>query len=132
MQNLLKSFAVGVSSGLVTYAVSIYTLGYTSAFAMPLDFSLKVWQALMVFGIGASLVALLIHFFALQTLAAKVTPALAGFVISVVLTLFITDQLTLGYKAIVAWLVGALLATVIHSRLRSNNSFKPKPLRGSA
>jgi hypothetical protein len=130
MQHSLKSFAVGLASGLLTYAASSYTLGYTSAFVMPLGFPLALWGALVVFGLGASLVALLIHFLAIRTLAAQAIPALAGFVISVVLALLVTDQLTFGYRAIAAWLVGALLASATHSRLRSNNSFKPNPLRG--
>ena len=132
MQQSLKSFAVGIGSGAVTYAASIYTLGYTSAFVMPQDVPLMLWSAVVIFGLGAALVALLVHFGAIRVLAANVLPALAGFVAITVLALAVTGQLTHGYKASVAWLIGALLASAIQAWLRSNNSFKPNPLRGSA
>jgi hypothetical protein len=98
---------------------------------MPQGFPLAVWSAVVVFGLGATLVAFLIHFVAIRTLGAKVIPALAGFFVSVVLALLVTNQLTYSYKAVAAWLIGTLFASAIHSRLRSNNSFKPNPHRGS-
>jgi len=132
MQQSLKSVAIGTVSGVLTYAASIYTIGYTSALAMPPGFSISLWQAVVIFGLGASLVAFLILLVALRLFPAKATPAFLSFAVAAAFALAIAGLLPLGFKALIAWLVGALLAAVTHNRLRPNNSFKPKPLRGSA
>jgi hypothetical protein len=44
----------------------------------------------------------------------------------------LAGQLTFGTKVLVAWGVGALLASLIYRKLRPNKSFKPTPLRGAA
>ena len=132
MQQLFKSIAAGIASGVLTYAASIYALGFTNAFVMPQGFPLVLWQAVVVFGIGATLVALLLHLLAIRLLAAKSLPAFVAFAVTGVVALAASGLLTHGGKAIAAWLLGALLASLAHRQLRPNNSFKPKPLRGSA
>lgn len=127
-----KSCAAGVASGVLTYVASIYALGYTNALVMPRGVALAAWEATAVFGLGAALVALLIHFFAIQALAARILPALAGFVATVVSALAATGQLASGGKAIAAWLIGVLLASAAYGLLKSHNAFKPRSLRGSA
>ena len=132
MQHSLKSIATGVVSGLLTYFASIYALGFTNALAMPQGFPLALWEAAVVFGLGAMLVALLIHFLAVRVLASKTLLAFMTFAATAVVALATTGLLTHGGKAFAAWLIGALLASVANNRLRSNNSFKPMPLRGTA
>ncbi|MGY0799011.1 hypothetical protein ACW7G0_08165 [Lysobacter sp. A286] len=132
MRQSLKNIAAGVVSGGLTYAASIYTLGFTNAFVMPRGFSLAFWEAAVVFGIGALLVALLIHFLSIRLFAARSALAFAAFAVTGLVSLAASGLLVHGGKALAAWLLGALLASVLHIRLRPNNSFKPKPLRGSA
>lgn len=119
MQQQIKSIAVGIASGLVTCGISIYTLAYTHAWAMPQDFSLALWDAAVVFGLGAMLVALLVHLIAILTLATTALPALAGFAGSVILAAAATGQLAFAGKAIAAWLIGALMASAIQRQLKS-------------
>jgi cell shape-determining protein MreD len=57
--------------------------------------------------------------------------ALLGFLLGYVASMAVAGILQTGIKMLLAALIGALLATGI-ATLRSNNSFKPKPLRGSA
>jgi hypothetical protein len=132
MQQSLKSSAAGVVSGGLTYFSSIYALGLTNAFTMPHGFPLALWEAAVVFGIGATLVALLIHFLAIRLLAARALLAFAAFAVTGLVCLAVSGLLTHGGKALAAWLLGALVASALHTRLRPNNSFKPNPLRGSA
>ncbi|MBW8368883.1 MAG: hypothetical protein K0M70_13615 [Arenimonas sp.] len=132
MQQSLKSIAAGVVSGVLTYAASIYALGFTNAFVMPHGFPVVFWDAAVVFGLGAMLVALLIHLLALRVFGASVMLAFTVFATTAVVALAATDLLMHGGKALAAWSIGAFLASVAHSRLRSNNSFKPNSLRGSA
>ena len=129
MQQSIKSIATGVASGLLTYFVSIYALGFTNALAMPRGFPLALWEAAVVFGLGAMLVASLIHFLAVRVLAAKTLLAFMAFAVTEVIALAATGLLAHGGKALAGWLIGALLASLANSRLRSNNSFKPKLLR---
>ena len=129
MQQSVKSIAAGVVSGGLTYVASIYALGFTNAFAMPHGFPLALWDAAVVFGKGAMLVALLIHFLAIRLFAAKTLLAFAAFAVTGVAALAASGLLTHGGKALSAWLIGVLLASVAHSRLRPNNSFKPKTNR---
>lgn len=131
MLKSFRSFAVGGVSGALTYAASIHTLGYTSAFVMPRGFPAAIWYPTVVFGLGASLVAFLIHLVALRTISAKVVPAFISFSAAVVFSLAIAGQLPLGLEALIAWLAGTLLASAAHNRLRHRNSSKSNPLRGS-
>ena len=131
MRTFFKSVAIGVASGAATYFASVYALGYTSAFAMPHGFPLVLWEPAAVFGLGAGLVALLIHLISIRVFSPKPAVAFAAFAMTVVLALATTGLLALGIKTLAAWLLGSLLATAAHSWLRPNKSFKPKPLRGS-
>jgi hypothetical protein len=132
MQQSIKSIGVGVVSGGLTCVASIYALGFTNAFAMPRDFPLAIWDTIMVFGLGAMLVALVIHFFAIRLFATTTVLAFAAFAATVVVALAISGQLTHGGKVLTAWLLGALLSSLIHNRLRPNSSFKPSPHQGGA
>ncbi|MGV8940350.1 MAG: hypothetical protein ACOH1P_02290 [Lysobacter sp.] len=132
MSQLLKSLMVGVVSGVLTYVVSVRLIGYPVAIAMPRGFPLARWDAVVVFGLGAALVALLIHFLAIRVLAARIFPALLGFAATVVLALAVAGLLTDGGNAIAAWLIGALLASAALALWVFRNSSKSKPLRESA
>ena len=127
MSQFLKSTAAGVLSGGLTYAISIYALAFTNALVMPHGFPIALWETVVVFGLGAVLVAFLVHFLAIQLLAAKLLLAFAAFSTTGIVALAVTGLLTHGSNALAAWLIGALLASVAYSRLRSNNSFKPNP-----
>jgi hypothetical protein len=79
MQQSIKSIAIGVVSGLLTYSASVYALGFTNALAMPRGFPLALWETAVVFGLGTMLVALLIHFLAVRVLAANILLAFMAF-----------------------------------------------------
>ena len=131
MRQFVKSFATGALAGIAVYFVSIYTLARTNAFVMPESFSLVVWEWLVVFGVGATLVALVIHLTALAIFNPNRLAAFAGLTAALVLALASSGLLQTGLNTLTSWLIGALLATAI-AKLRSNKSFKPRPLRGSA
>jgi hypothetical protein len=118
-------------SGAITYLASIHTIGYTVAFALPPGIPLGAWLA-FAFGLGATLVAFVVHGIALWLFPCRVIPALASFIAVVVAALAVEGLLPTGGNALAAWLIGVLLASAVVRRLRPNNSFKPNPLRGSA
>lgn len=124
MSHSLKSIAAGILSGAFTCAASIYALAHTNAFVMPRGFPLALWEVVVVFGLGAAVVAFLIHFFSIWMLAAKSVPAFISFAGTVVVVLATTGLLVNGGTAITSWLVGALLASLVRGLLRSNPSFK--------
>ena len=132
MQGPLKSIAAGVVSGVATYFVSVAALSYTNAFVMPSWAPLALWEAVVVFGVGAALVALLAQLVALRMSQADAAWALASFLGTTLLAMGLAGQLTFGTKVLVAWAAGALLASLIYRKLRPNKSFKPTPLRGAA
>ena len=113
----LNSLVIGLVSGAVCAVVSVAALAYTNAFAMPSGLPLSLWTALVVFGLGASLVALIIHGLALRVSAARALPALIGFLVGVVAVLGYRGELTtMSHPVLIAWLIGALLASaVVHS-----------------
>ena len=129
MSQKLKSLVVGVASGVATFFLAISTLAITNALVLPNGFPLAVWDVLVVFGLGVTLVALLIHFVALAASRSHRMGALVGFALAFVICLGATGLLQTGIKALLAAVIGAVLATLIMG-LRSNNSFKPSPLRG--
>ena len=131
MQQLVKGLIVGAASGVATYFASIQALGYTMAIAMPRGFPLALWDAVVFLGLGATLVALIVHLIATRLLAAPAAPALVGFAVAAAVALAVTGQLELGYKALVAWLIGAALASAVQRWLWPNNSVKGMPLRGT-
>ncbi len=114
----LKSLVIGVASGAASAVASVAALAYTNAFAMPSGFPLALWTALVVFGLGASLVALIIHGVALRVSAARLLPALIGFLVGVVAVLGYRGELTtMAYPVLIAWLMGALLASAVVQRM---------------
>lgn len=129
MQGAIRSIITGAASGIATCAASIYALSYTNAFVMPSWASFALWEAVVVFGVGATLVALLIHFAALRAFQAKGPGAFMAFLGAALLTLMATGQLSFGVKALVAWAVGAILASLAYGKLRREESFKANPHR---
>ena len=129
MSQKLKGLVFGALSGVATYFLAISTLAITNALVMPNGFSLAVWESLVVFGLGVTFPALLIHLAALALSKSHRMGALAGFVLAFVICLGVTGLLQTGLKALLSAAIGALLATLIMAK-RSNNSFKPSPLRG--
>ena len=132
MPQLLKSRLAGAGSGAVTYFASVYAIGYTAAIAMPAGFPTAFWQAVVVFGLGAALVAFLVHTAALRIFPSRLIPALVGFTGVAVAALAVEGLLPTSFNALASWFVGALLASAVGRWLMPNNSFKPTPLRGAA
>ena len=130
MSQLIKGIASGAVSAAVCFAVAIVTLARTNAWVMPSGVSLAAWD-LVVFGVGATLVALIVHLIALKLTKPRLSYAFLGFMLTYVAIFAFNGWLQVGSQSLVAATIGALLATVI-VRLRSNNSFKPTPLRGAA
>jgi len=128
MSQVFKSLTTGIVSGLVTYQVAVYALARTSALTLPTGFSLSIWVAVVVFGLGVTLVAFLVHGIALGITRQGGLLALAAFGGTFVAYLALSGLLATGVPALTAAVIGAGLATLAAS-LRSNNSFKPKPLR---
>ncbi len=124
MKQTIIGVTVGALSGLCTYVASIYLLARTSAFVMPREFPLAVWQALVVFGLGAFAVALVIHLFALRLSSARTLPSLAGFLAIIIAALAISGLLATAHEALLAWSLGAVLASALYLWLRSNSSSK--------
>lgn len=122
MSQTLKSFVAGIVSGAITYAASIQALAHTSAFVMPRGFPLALWDAVVVFGLGAALVAFLIHVISIRIFAATDLPAFIGFAATVVAALAVAGLLAYGGNAIAWWLVGALLASLVRNLLGSRQS----------
>lgn len=132
MQKPIKSIVAGIASGIATCFASVAALGYTNAFVMPSWASPPLWEALVIFGLGAALVALVIHAIALRIFRAGAAWAFASFIGATLLALVLTGQLTYGAKTFVAWVVGALLASLAGRLLRPDEPFKSTPLRGMA
>jgi hypothetical protein len=124
MKQTIIGVIVGALSGTCTYAASIYVLARTSALVMPREFPLAVWQALVVFGLGAFAIALAIHVFAIHLSSAKALPSLAGFLATLIATLAISGLLASAHEALLAWSLGAVLASALCMWLRSNLSPK--------
>ena len=124
MKPIMIGVITGVLSGLCTYAASVYLLARTSALVMPRGFPLVMWQSLIVFGLGAFAVALVIHLLALRLSSSRVLPSLLGFMVSIIATLAISGLWVAGQEALLAWSLGAVLASAICAWLRSNPSAK--------
>ena len=131
MKRLVKSIGVGIASGAATCYASVWTIGYTMAFVMPRTFPFALWEAVVVFGLGATLVATAIHLAAVRLFTISAAPGLLGFATGLAFVLLVLGEPLLAAKAWAAWLLGALVATGKDAWLRSNNSFKGMPLRGT-
>ncbi len=128
MQIPLKSVVTGAISGIATYFISILALGYTAAFTMPKGFPLALWDALVVFGLGALLVAFAIHFTALRVFRPRRFPSFAAILIAVIAALGITGLLSNGGHALASWALGALLASLVVGWRRSDSSGLSAPV----
>jgi len=124
MQGIIKSIVAGAVSGIATYFASIYALGYTNAFVMPSWAPFALWETVVIFGLGAALVALLVHFVALHAFRAKTPLALVSFLGTTLLAMALTGQLGFGTKALIAWTVGTLLASLAYRKLRRSIKFE--------
>jgi hypothetical protein len=132
MQGPVKSVIAGIASGVVTFFVSIQAMGYTSAFVMPPGASLAAWDAFVVLGLGATLVALVVHLVALRMSRAAAPLALASFFATTCLAMALAGLLGFGAKTLAAWLVGAFLASLAHRKGWPDKAFKPASLREAA
>ena len=109
----------------------MHAIAYTAAIAVPPGFPLAAWQALVVFGLGATLVAFLVHAAAVWLFSFRVIPALVGFFAVVVAALVVEGLLPTGGNALAAWFVGASLASAVGRWLKPDSALKPGPLRGT-
>ena len=131
MKQPIKSLATGIASALLTYAASIFATGLTAALTKPRNFSSGFWELLVVFGLGALLVAFAIHYLSIRRMAAQPLLAFVGFALTGIVAILASGLLAFYYKVLIAWLAGAFLASVLYRWLRPNNSFNPMPLRGT-
>jgi hypothetical protein len=129
MRQALKSIAVGAASGVLTFVISVLATGYLP---VPSQVPYALWELVVLLGVGATLVAFLIHFYSLRRLGARAYLALIGFALTIASIVVLSGLVAFLYKTLCAWLIGAILATVAQLWLWPNNSFKPNPLRGSA
>lgn len=120
MPPYLKSFTIGVMGSVAVLALSTYTLAISSAFAKPSSVPMPIWEWLVVFGLGAALVAFVVQLVAVLALKAQAWPALAGFALSMAVILLVSGLFPTSSKALVAWLAGALLAAILASVIRRN------------
>jgi small-conductance mechanosensitive channel len=95
---------------------------------MPGTMPTMVWEWVVIFGLGATLVALVIQFAAIALFKVAAWPALAGFITSAAVILLASGLLPSGFKTLIAWTIGAMLASLL-ARVTSNHSSKPSPLR---
>ena len=130
MLQLVKGIATEAASGIVSRAIATFALARTIAFVLPSSVPPAVWDSVVVFGLGVTLITLIVHFAALTVVKPKLSLALLGFMLTYASIFAFFGLLKTGTKALVAAAIGALLATGI-ARLRSNNSFNPMPLRGT-
>lgn len=107
------------------------TVAITSAIAMPTGMSLPLWDAVVVFGLGAALVAFLVHLLALRLSKASPLVALLVFGAVVVACVASTGALTYSLNFITAAVVGALGASLVSGKI-PNSSFWPTSLRDAA
>lgn len=120
MKETITGIIVGALSGVCTYAASIYALARTSAIVMPRGFPLVAWKALVIFGLGAFVVALVIHTLALRLSSSRALPSLAGFLVAVISALATSGLLATAHEALLAWSLGAAVASALWMWLRSN------------
>lgn len=132
MTGSLKGLLAGAISGIITSYLAVPAIGVTAAIAMPSGWPVALWSALVVFGLGAFLPALVIQFAALLMTRANAFVALASFCIATISTIAVLSGLTYAGSALAALVIGAITATATVNALWSNNSFKPNLLRGSA
>jgi len=123
MRRLLVSLGGGVVTGALIAAVTFPWLARTAAIAMPRTFNVHLWDALVVFGLGASLVAFPLMLLALRLTMARgsgVAAMLVAALLALVAALRVMDALAGGSNVLLAWAVGMLLAALVHGLWRSS------------
>lgn len=132
MRGWMTSTSAGVVSGTVTCAASLHALGYTSALVMPSWASPDAWNALVVLGVGATLVALVVHSIVLHVLRCRTALALVSFFGTTLVAMAFAGLLAMAARTLLAWLVGAFLASLAYRRLRPGAPGRTAPLGGTA
>ncbi|AWH52633.1 hypothetical protein C1924_05320 [Stenotrophomonas sp. ESTM1D_MKCIP4_1] len=118
MRRLLVSMGGGAVTGALIAVVTFPWLARTAAIAMPRSFNLYLWDAVVVFGLGASLVALPLMLLGLRLTrvrGADVATLLVSALLPLVVALKVMDALQAGSSVLLAWAVGMLLAALVHS-----------------
>ena len=117
MRRLLVPLGGGVVTGALIAAVTFPWLARTAAIAMPRTANVHLWDALVVFGLGASVVALPLMLLGLRMTRARgaeVAAMLVAAMLAVVAALKVVDALDGGGSVLLAWAVGMLLAALVH------------------
>lgn len=122
MRRMLVSTGGGVATGALIAAVTFPWLARTAAIAMPRTFNVHLWDALVVFGLGGSLVALPLTLLGLRLTRVRgtdVATLLVSALFALVVALKMMDALYAGGSVMLAWAVGMLLAALLHGLWRS-------------
>ena len=130
MRRLLVSLGGGVVTGALIAAVTFPWLARTAAIAMPRTFNVHLWDALVVFGLGASLVAFPLTLLGLRLARARgaeVVAMLVAALLALVAGLKLVDALEAGGSVMLAWAVGMLLAALVHGFWRPSPALNAQP-----
>lgn len=117
MRRLLIPLCTGAVTGGLIAAVTFPWLARTAAIAMPRSFNVYLWDALVVFGLGATLVAFPLMLLALRLASARgtgVAVMLVAALLALVAALAAMDALQGGGSVLMAWAAGMLLAALVH------------------
>ena len=130
MRRLLVSLGGGAVTGALIAAVTFPLLARTAAIAMPRTFNVHLWDALVVFGLGASMVALPLTLLGLRLTRVRgtdVATLLVSALLALVVALKVMDALYAGASVLLAWAVGMLLAALVHGFWRSSAALNAQP-----
>lgn len=130
MRRLLVSMGGGAVTGALIAVVTFPWLARTAAIAMPRSFNLYLWDAVVVFGLGASLVALPLMLLGLRLTCARgaeVAAMLVAAMLAVVAALKVMDALDGGGSVLLAWAAGMLLAALVHGFWRPSPTLNAQP-----
>ncbi len=126
---LIPIFGGAVTGGVIA-AATFPWLARTAAIAMPRTFNVHLWDALVVFGLGASVVALPLMLLGMRVTRVRgleVAVMLVTAMFAVVAALKMVDALDGGGSVLLAWAVGMLLAALVHGFWRSSAALKAQP-----
>jgi hypothetical protein len=126
LRELVKSTVVGALSGACSWFATVTAVGSLSALGVRDGTSPPAWEPVAVFGLGAALVALVIHLVALRLSNVRTIAAFFAFAAVVVGLVAATGPIASGLRFIGSVIVGAAAASLL-ARLRPNPSFKPTP-----
>ncbi len=130
MRRLLVSLGGGAVTGALIAAVTFPWLARTAAIAMPRTANVHLWDALVVFGLGASVVALPLMLLGLRMTRARgaeVAAMLVAAMLAVVAALKVMDALDGGGSVLLAWAVGMLLAVLVHGFWQPSPALNAQP-----